>query len=802
MSSQRTHRIVAAVVFLVAFGVYLKTMAPTVPFWDCGEFIATSYILGVPHPPGAPLYTLIGRLFTLLPLPVEVAARVNLISVLTSALAILLLYLITVRLIKLWRGEPASFPEKLATYGGGVIAALSLAFSDTFWFNAVEAEVYAPAMFLLMLALWLSLLWMERHQEPDSLKYLLVVAYIFGIGGGIHILCWLTAPTIFLLILLVDPRPLKNPKFWLLGASLFVLGYSTYLSLLIRSGMNPAIDENNPENLRNFIAFLQRKQYGAENMIFAMFNRKAPLFGYQTAMFVKYFFQQFPLPFPKVALVFHRVTEDHTPVQVAVPFIPLALGFVGMYLHGKFDPKRFWPFLILFLLAGFGLVGYLNMADPQARERDYFFVGASGIFAIWMGIAASALLYCLGKRMRLPVAASALGILFLTIPVNFLIRNYHSHDRTGNYIAYDYAYNLLQSCEPNAILFTNGDNDTFPLWCLQEVYGVRKDVKVVNLSLLNTHWYIKQLKHNGVPIGLSDRDIERVSIYYWPKPKEVKVAGLSWELSAPKGFNLLRVQDIMIVRIIRANRWRLPIYFAVTVSEMNKIGLDEYLAMEGMVFRLLRNKDRYPTVKVAGNRKMQFHTEKASHNLLEVYQYRGVKDPKVFKDWNTRKLLGNYKFAFLVLTEAYLENGDKEGAYRTMKKFQDVISMGWAEYHTLAELCFRMGKQEEAKSYLDQGLLSARDNPQAVGYLAALAEKLGERDKAVEAYQRLISVAPSAPDGYYGLAMLLKKEGDYQGAVQVLEKLIPFYPEDEQLKQEVELLRQNAAAQESLKRKE
>ncbi|MCK4591726.1 MAG: hypothetical protein KAT86_08235, partial [Candidatus Latescibacteria bacterium] len=539
--------------------------------------------------------------------------------------------------------------------------------------------------------------------------------------------------------------------------------------------MNPAIDENNPETLRSFIAFLQRKQYGTESIIFSIFSRKASLFGYQIAMFIKYFFQQFPLAFPKVVSVFHRVTEDHTPVQVAVPFIPLTLGFVGIYLHGKFDPKRFWPFLLLFLLAGFGLVGYLNMADPQARERDYFFVGAAGIFAIWIGITASVLLNYIGKKLRLPVVACAVGILFLTMPANFLIEHYHSHDRTGDYIAYDYAYNLLQSCEPNGILFTNGDNDTFPLWFLQEVQKVRKDVKVVNLSLLNTPWYIKQLKSNGVPINLDDKYIEKVlcatsreslSRRYWPEPKEVEVAGISWKLSPPKGFNLLRIQDIMVFRIIQANKWKLPIYFAVTVSNENKIGLDEYLTMEGMVYKLLKNKDEYPAVKMGAIRKIQFNKERAHHNLLEVYQYRGVKDPKVFKDWNTRKLLGNYKFAFLELTETYLQERNREAAYQVMKKNEDVLSLGWDEYYRLVDLCRGMGREEEAKGYLEEALFSAQDNPQAISYLAALAERLGEGDKAVEAYQRLISIAPSAPDGYYGWAMLLKKKGEYHGAVQ------------------------------------
>ncbi|MCK5381858.1 MAG: DUF2723 domain-containing protein, partial [Candidatus Latescibacteria bacterium] len=290
----KTNRIVAGLVFLIAFGVYLKTMAPTTSFWDCGEYIATSYTLGVPHPPGAPLYILIGRLFTFLPFWEEIAQRINLISVLSSALTVMLTYLITVRLIKLWKGKLDTPSDRVTTYVGGAVAALSLAFSDTFWFNAVEAEVYAPSMLFTALGIWLALLWMEKHRLPEGNRLLLFVVYLFGLGGGVHLLCWLTIPTILMLMVFTDTNPLKNMLLWVAVPVLFLLGYSTYYLLMVRAGLDPSINLNDPATWESFKYFLQRKQYGEGSTLLSMLDRRADFWGYQIwNMYFKYFFQQF-----------------------------------------------------------------------------------------------------------------------------------------------------------------------------------------------------------------------------------------------------------------------------------------------------------------------------------------------------------------------------------------------------------------------------------------------------------------------------------------------------------------------------
>ncbi|MCK4385911.1 MAG: DUF2723 domain-containing protein, partial [candidate division Zixibacteria bacterium] len=173
-------------VFLASFIVYLRTMAPTSSFWDCGEFIACSYILGIPHPPGTPLFILIGRVFTLIPLYGEIAARVNFISVLTSALTVWLCYLIIVKLVNYWEKGNDSFWLKVSKYVGGIAGSLFLAFSDTFWSNAVEAEVYGASMFLMLLILYLGLLWMDRRGTPKGDRLLILIAYLGLLSTGIH----------------------------------------------------------------------------------------------------------------------------------------------------------------------------------------------------------------------------------------------------------------------------------------------------------------------------------------------------------------------------------------------------------------------------------------------------------------------------------------------------------------------------------------------------------------------------------------------------------------------------------------
>ncbi|MCU0644687.1 MAG: DUF2723 domain-containing protein, partial [bacterium] len=184
----RLNRIFAFLVFIISSIIYFRTVAPTTSFWDCGEFITCSYILGVPHPPGAPLYILVGRIFSMIPFVTDIGMRVNLLSSLTSAFAVMLTYLIIVRLIIMFRGQIRDNSDRLITYASGIIGALTLAFTDSFWFNAVEAEVYAISVFFTTLMVWLILVWYEKADEPGSDKYILLIAYALGMAIGVHLL--------------------------------------------------------------------------------------------------------------------------------------------------------------------------------------------------------------------------------------------------------------------------------------------------------------------------------------------------------------------------------------------------------------------------------------------------------------------------------------------------------------------------------------------------------------------------------------------------------------------------------------
>ncbi|MCK5734087.1 MAG: DUF2723 domain-containing protein [Candidatus Latescibacteria bacterium] len=800
----KTNRIVAGLVFLIAFGVYLKTMAPTTSFWDCGEYIATSYTLGVPHPPGAPLYILIGRLFTFLPFWEEIAQRINLISVLSSALTVMLTYLITVRLIKLWKGKLDTPSDRVTTYVGGAVAALSLAFSDTFWFNAVEAEVYAPSMLFTALGIWLALLWMEKHRLPEGNRLLLFVVYLFGLGGGVHLLCWLTIPTILMLMVFTDTNPLKNMLLWVAVPVLFLLGYSTYYLLMVRAGLDPSINLNDPATWESFKYFLQRKQYGEGSTLLSMLDRRADFWGYQIwNMYFKYFFQQFQVTLVSWTATF-RAATGNTPMLVKIPVIPLALGFGGMILHARKDPKRLLAFLTLFVIMGLGLAVYLNMPDPQPRERDYVFVGAFWAFALWIGIGATGLLDVLKEKVRERAGHTGSGgtswavlagsVVLLTMPAYLLGVNYHSHDRTDNFIGHDYGYNMLMSCEPNAIIFTNGDNDTYPLWFLQEVKGIRKDVRVVNLSLLNTKWYIKQLRDYNpkLPIRMTDRFIDEKlgGGIPWPS-EEMTAAGITWKLAgcgtyqARQGdtvrtIRYFRTQDLMVIRIIQQNQWNQPIYFAVTVSRENKIGLKDYLRMEGMVYRLIQTEGEN-----------QLDPERTGHNLFEVYQYRGIKDPKVYKDKNTTKLLINYRAPYFQLALTYQKRGEMDLAFETLKHCEEEMELSWRGYYTIVERAHKAGRNEEGLNYLRQTVaLEGERNPGNLMSFAYYANALGDPDEAIRLYRRTAKLDPASPKPYYPMAALLEKQEDYAGALAAVERLVQFYPNEVRFDQEIESLKQ------------
>ena len=791
------NRLIAFFIFLLTFVVYFDTMAPTVSYWDCGEFIAVSHTLGVPHPPGSPFFLLLGRIFSMLPFSEDIAFRVNIISPLVSALAVVLLYLSIVKVVTHWRGEIKNISDSLIVFGGGVSGALAFAFTDSHWFNAVEAEVYAFSTFFTAIVVWLILLWNEKADQKGHERYLLIIAYMIGLATGLHLLNLLAIPFITLIIYfrkykvewktfginvlitaviffvihngIIKGLPKMAAGFlgvwgtaflilsifglmvWAIlnkqhlisfaatSVVLVLLGYSTYTMIFIRSNQDPTIDENDPETVEAMISYLEREQYGSVGQFPRRFkglrqmyevvgppssngeyssrqksqyrkidmNKQWDFFwNYQIKkMYNRYFLWQFagrgPSTESGVTAMGANSREDGVHwSQFGLP-LALIIGLIGMFYHGSKDQRMSFSVMSLFILTGYAIIIYLNQDDPQPRERDYSYVGSFFAFSIWIGAGVSAIGEFIEKKigetnLRNRLLSIMLVLVIAFMPGVMMSVNYHSHDRSGNYVAWDYSYNILQSVGPNGILFTNGDNDTFPLWYLQEVENIRKDVAVVNLSLLNTPWYIKQWKEarpeNTKFINLSDNQVDAITsrLQRWEEKKvQVPVNNdpkndqgyIEWNLKPTFAGQALRVQDIMILRIIKDANWKVPIYFAVTVSQSNRIGLDSYLDMQGLTFQLKSHKtepvdqdmmyknlmtqigpDNWSTGFDISEFRSDVNEENInwSRDYQPGYMYRNLGNEKIYYNDQIIRLLQNYRSAYMQLAVTYYMDYQKE----------------------------------------------------------------------------------------------------------------------------------------------
>ena len=859
--THRTNRLIAGVIFIIALLLYLKTMAPTVSFWDCGEFIATSFILGVPHPPGSPLYLLVGRIFSMLPLMDDIGGRVNLISPLTSALAVMFLYLSIVHLIRKWRGPVASVSDAMISYGSAAVGALTFMVTDSHWFNAVEAEVYSVSTFLTAFVVWLILRWSQKDEAKSHVRYILLLAYVLGLASGIHLLNLLTLPFVALVIYFrrreftwpgfgavigitaliflviykgvikglpqladlfnvyavvlvtvlllagtawVIHQRLKNSSIILTSLVLIMVGYSTYATIFIRSHHDPAIDENDPETTQTAVAYLEREQYGDWSITDRARwtpetqNRYSGVadfvWNYQfRKMYLRYFLWQFagrgPSTDPGVSPIGATPSEDGVNwFQFGLP-LALLLGLYGMGYHMQRDWKHGLAVLSLFVVTGLLVILYLNQPDPQPRERDYSYVGSFFAWSIWIGIGVAGVLESLARRLKgasikrvaLP---TALVILFLAMPGMMVRASYHQHDRTGNYVAWDYSYNLLNSCAENGILFTNGDNDTFPLWYLQEVEGIRKDVRVVNLSLLNTAWYIRQLRdaEPKLPLFLTDEGIAQMRPIPWeerelslpaPGPDNTTVA-LTWTLKPTYADRFIRTQDRMIVQLIKDGNWSRPIYFAVTVAPSNKIGLERYLEMQGLVYELMPE----PVNPI--------NIEKLHHNLMEVYQYRNLDDPSIYYNSNIRRLLQNLRASFLQLALDSVMKNDHERGRMYLDALaaaipESVISVDNKElYLQIGQMYAEVGVDSQLRERLEdlsqRFPLTARDSL-SMGSL--YSQQLDDWETADGILKDLAAHHPTDGNVVGGIVRIYRQAGHADDAVAVLRNWLNLYPGDQ-----------------------
>lgn len=832
--------------FFFAFILYVITLAPTASFWDPAERIAVAYGLQIPHPPGAPMYILLGRLFSMF-MPAEyVAYSINMMSALASGVSVMLLYLIVVRLYRTMYGHPDTYStgQKMAMYGGAFIGAITFAATDSMWFISVEAETYALSLMFTALVFWLALKWADQHDQPGNERWLILIAYLIGLAFGIHMLnllaifavaliiyfkkfefsitgflatcalavlaflsiypgtiIWiptaaatvnsytygLIGPFTFMILILAllsigifytQQKKLKVANYVLVAYTAVLIGFSSYSLIFIRSMTNPPIDQNNPDNVENFTSYMKREQYGtaplfkgrsfdnsiqdinrqneiffprrhssipAHMNVYADYNSNLDFFWrYQLGhMYFRYFAWNFigrQSDIQDTPSFFGTFTamEEHkdNPANNFYWYLPFLLGLFGAVFHFVKDWKRALAVLALFVATGIAIVLYLNQTPLQPRERDYSYVGSFFAFSIWMGLGAAGVVEMLRTSIRNHmVLAGSLVIMGLLIPLRVLTENFDDHDRSLRYVAPDYAYNMLNSVEPYSIIFTNGDNDTFPLWYLQEVKGIRTDVRVVNLSLLNTPWYIDQIKnrwnYDSPPVKLSYTDeeirnierkfmFERRSDFHTPgttripfnrerylritsperQPGQVSLqefiesGEMEWpeDLHAPEfsfhmdpddmldeisfflqgqflfssgdeTFYYTRVQDDLVLDIIRQNFGIRPIYFAITVATDGQLNMENHFRLEGKAFRLIP----------------KFHEEEYGHldteiheNRLRQFRFRYVNDERAYFDQNKRRMLDNYRTVITRQANEYIMAGDLEQANYWLE---------WGEYH-------------------------------------------------------------------------------------------------------------------------
>ena len=882
--SKKLENLIAGILFLLTFAIYFSTMAPTVSFWDTGEFIATSHILGIPHPPGSPLFLLIGKLFTLIPISADIAFRMNIFSPLISAATISLLFFICNEFIDRLDSRDNAKHFKMWS---SLTASLTFAFTHSHWFNAVETEVYAFSGFMTALVVYLILIWSKYKDEPHSAIYLMGIVYVIGLATGVHLLNLLTIPFIGLIIYFSTSKFSIKGLLITLGLSLLtfiviqngiikgfptivsqigflglllllavilyflynsiinkktlvslvctsllliIVGYSTYFAIFIRSGQNPNIDEGNPETIVEATSYLNRDQYGAMSLLprkfdnlpskisivgspeypdfqfsrkqnYSYITHNIPeqisfLWSYQiNKMYTRYFLWQFAGKGPST----DSFVSDFgaSPKQDGVDWrqfgLPLALimGFIGLYFHFRKNKYDAFSLLTLFIMTGIAIIFYLNQDNPQARERDYSYVASFMAFSIWISIGIFSTINYIGdtlleKSIKLKASYFMITLFIVFIPLRMLIANYDEHDRAGNYIAWDMAYNMLQTCEPDAILFTNGDNDTFPLWYLQEVEKIRTDVRVVNLSLLNTPWYVTQLrdKENSF-ISMSDNEINNLDFKKWSSNTisvnapidELNPNGIiEWELKPTYMDVALRIQDLMVLRIIKDNNWNRPVYFAVTVSPVSMLNLEDYLTMEGLAYRLVNNK-LYPIdqdkmtknlLSVVGNENWftDYDASKSSIGELVIskdyqlgYIYRNLANEDVYVDRQVGRLIQNYRTGFTRLAISHYLDNNLQKAEMVLLEMENtmpsnVINIPSKDLqYQISQIYNGTGNKERVRYHLKE--LTQRDDLKMDDYLLYGKSFI----KNLDDYQEAKIIFKTIYDNFLIIERAIKKQG-------------------------------------------
>jgi len=855
MNYSRINTIGGWLCFIVAAFTYILTLDQSVSFWDCGEFISSAFRMEVVHQPGAPIVSMIQRLFSTLAFgdKTKVAYFVNISSALASAGTILFLFWTITALAKktvVKKGEEITNQKIIGIMGAGFVGALAYAFSDSFWFSAVEAEVYAMSSLCSAIVFWGILKWESQADEPKSDRWLLFVAYIMGISIGVHILNLLTIPAlIFVYYFKKNPSPnwqsilkvffvsiavlaavqfgiiqyvisfaasfdyffvntmglgfgtgilffavlvigslvygirysvLKNKRVLnlaMLFTVLLLFGYSSFALLIIRARAKPNLNNYNVDNVYSFSRYVGRDQYGDRPLLYGenynsekidiketgkiirkgekkyelagtksayvfadktllprMYSDKPEhinfyksymgfddehkpslmdnlkyMFSFQTGqMYMRYFMWNFVgrqdnedgqfggkdgnwLSGVKPLDAIRLGSQKNLPPSIVENkaynrffFLPLIIGLIGTVWHFKRNQKDAGIIGLLFVFTGVAIVVYLNSVPIEPRERDYAYVGSFYAFAIWIGLGVFGLKDFIFQKLtpkRASIFASVIAL--FGAPIIMANQGWDDHDRSDSHLARDMSVNYLKSCAPNAILFTYGDNDTYPVWYAQEVENIRPDVRVVNLSLFTADWYIdgmrkKQnesaplpitLKHEQYVEGtrdimyyqdykiaqhielqeildvlLSDHDEDKVTMTDGSKynvlptknlklavsPQQVLDTGTVPKEDAGKiansmewtyNSNFVTKGTLALFDILVHNNWERPIYFSGAMPNEQYVGLNKYLYLEGLNKRLLPLK---PDTAITQDYD-RVNLKPMYNNLMNVYSFGNIR---------------------------------------------------------------------------------------------------------------------------------------------------------------------------------
>ncbi len=954
------NRIFSVIVLLTASVTYLMTIEPTASFWDCGEFIASSYKLEVGHAPGNPVFQMIARFFTMFASPENAAMAVNIMSALCSALTIFFLYLTIVhlgrRIIEKNGGNGTlSMGEGISLIGAGVVGALAYCWSDTFWFSAVEAEVYAMSSLFTAVVFWMILKWEEQADTEYADRWIVAIAFLMGLSIGVHLLNLLTIPAIAfvyyykkaskvttwgcigvffisavilavvlwgiipylpkiaalfdLLFVNVFHLPFNTGaavfvlallalSFWaiyytrrkelhvwntvMLCFTMIVIGYSAFAMVVIRSANNTPTNEGQPDNPFALVKYLGREQYGKNPLVYGHTFASVPVdykeSSYYTKLDGKYVKTPNPIDYVFASdskMLFPRMyskdpahvnfyksytqgrgrsipgTEEKMPTfgdnlkfffdyqfnwmymryflwnfagrqndlhgqvpgdpicgnwECGIGFIdkarlgdqsegpdyivnnkaknhyymlPLLLGIIGLlYQLGK-DKRNWWITFLLFFLTGIAIILYLNQTPYQVRERDYAYAGSFYVFAIWIGLAVMAVYDWLRKplsKMHVPekVTAAAVSAVLLGVPVLMAAENWDDHDRSGRYTARDMAYNYFMSTDDQAILVTHGDNDTFPLWYIQEVEGVRLDARVMNTSLLGIDWYIDQMQwkqYDAEPIkfttkranylyGTNDyvyifdrfnRPIllkDAINLFNDPRVKAnvygreesfiasrklmipvnkenvIKYGIVPEEdydkildtvcLEIPSGKNLMEKAELMILDMLANYEWDRPIYF-MTQGGALEIGIRDYLQLDGFIYKFVPIKSSTSFTSVS-----QVDTEALYDRLMNVFKFDRF-DGDYFVDYqnlSTFNGAASPRFVFVQTAAALYSKGDTARAVQLLDRMQEIFP--------------------DTKYPLNSSAAVHYVNENMVLYAIDLYTKCGEKEKALDLAGRFI----------------------------------------------------------------